>query len=66
MAVPGILYVSTKLPGSELSPELFNQWYDEIHISDVLKTSVMLSRSVSSSVSAHFIRARILHFAMKL
>lgn len=36
---PGILYVNSKIISSELSPELFTRWYQDIHIPDIFITS---------------------------
>jgi hypothetical protein len=36
---PGLLYVNSKITSSELSAELFTQWYQDIHIRDIFQTS---------------------------
>ena len=36
---PGLLYVNSKVTSPDLSPELFTEWYQDIHIRDIFLTS---------------------------
>jgi hypothetical protein len=36
---PGLLYVNSKITSPDLSPELFTQWYQDIHIRDIFLTT---------------------------
>ena len=36
---PGLLYVNSKITSPDLSPELFTEWYQDIHIRDIFLTS---------------------------
>jgi hypothetical protein len=36
---PGLLYVNSKITSPNLSPELFTEWYQDIHIRDIFLTS---------------------------
>lgn len=40
MGLPGLLFVNSKLTSLALSPEAFTDWYNDVHVPDVLKTSV--------------------------
>jgi hypothetical protein len=43
MGVPGLLFVNSKITSPDLSPEAFKRWYEDVHIPDIFKTSVMIS-----------------------
>ncbi|KAI1612743.1 hypothetical protein EDD36DRAFT_496003 [Exophiala viscosa] len=36
---PGVLYVNSKITCSKLSPEIFTEWYEDVHIPDIFETS---------------------------
>lgn len=36
---PGILYVNSKITSEALTPEIFRDWYEGVHIPDILATS---------------------------
>jgi hypothetical protein len=36
---PGLLYVNSKIISPDLSPEVFTQWYQDIHIRDIFLTT---------------------------
>ena len=36
---PGLLYVNSQIDSAKISPEVFTEWYEDEHISDVLRTS---------------------------
>jgi hypothetical protein len=36
---PGLLYVNSKIISPDLSPELFTEWYQDIHIRDIFLTT---------------------------
>lgn len=36
---PGLLYVNSKITSPALSPALFTEWYQDIHIRDIFLTS---------------------------
>ena len=36
---PGLLYVNSKITSPRLSPELFTEWYQDVHIPDIFVTS---------------------------
>jgi hypothetical protein len=36
---PGLLYVNSKITSPSLSPEVFTEWYQDIHIRDIFLTS---------------------------
>ncbi|OCL11910.1 hypothetical protein AOQ84DRAFT_313094 [Glonium stellatum] len=40
MASPGLLFVSTRISFPELTDEVYNKWYDSIHVVDVLKSGL--------------------------
>lgn len=40
MGVPGLLYVNSKITSPNLSPDAFTEWYNDVHILDIFKTSV--------------------------
>lgn len=42
---PGLLFVNSKIVSPDLSPELFTQWYQDIHIRDIFLTSGIKSAS---------------------
>lgn len=40
---PGLLYVNSQIDSAKISPEVFTKWYEDEHISDILRTSGMNS-----------------------
>lgn len=38
-AQPGIFFVNSKITSDTLSPQVFNRWYQDVHIPDILATS---------------------------
>lgn len=36
---PGLLYVNSKITSPSLSPKVFTEWYEDIHIRDIFLTS---------------------------
>jgi len=36
---PGILFVNSKITSDALKPEVFKEWYESVHIPDILATS---------------------------
>jgi hypothetical protein len=42
---PGLLYVNSKIGNLELTDEIFNQWYNDVHVPDVFLAKGIKSAS---------------------
>lgn len=39
---PGLLYVNSKVTDSKLTPEIFTEWYEDVHIADIFKSKTIM------------------------